>query len=80
MTPSERDNKMWAFFATELASTKALLNTILALMRLQLLTTGLSEEEIDQSVKTIIAANEATEADYAHKLMKALLEYDLNAN
>jgi hypothetical protein len=76
MTPDQsrdaydRDSKMWAFMVSELADTKALLNTMLALVRIQLERSGVPPEEVDSLVTKHVAQYRKDAQDYSKKLLE----------
>jgi len=65
---------MWAFLSSELADTKALLNVVLALLRFQLLQSGVSEQEIDQTIAKWTAQYRDEAQTYAKNLLESALQ------
>lgn len=66
---AQRDTRMWATVISEFADTKALVNTLMALVRFQIENSGVPSDEVDQFLAEQLAQHRARAQAYARSLL-----------
>ena len=66
---AQRDTLMWGILMSEFADTKALVNTLIALVRFQIESSGVPSDEVEQFLAERLAHHRARTQEYARSLL-----------